>query len=129
MCEALAIVDEYKGKGNDACTLLCSLGSFDVYITPLKKKVDQHQKQHRIIDQVKSVQESEMWKELAELLKDEKPLDTAEVCSAMVRVAEAYEVEMKYLDCGNTTLREATQEATADFAKLLEAPLSVYSLH
>ena len=47
----------------------------------------------------------------------------------MVRVAEAYEVEMKYLDCDNTTLREATQEATADFAKLLEAPTSVYFLH
>ena len=60
--EALAIVDEYKGKGNDACTLLCSLGSCDVYVTSLRKKMDQHQKQHRIIDQVKALQESEVWK-------------------------------------------------------------------
>ena len=59
MREAMDIIEEQTGSGNDACIFICSLGVFATHISGLKKQIDRNRKQHRIMCQITSVKDSE----------------------------------------------------------------------
>ena len=129
MCEAMGIIEEKKGSGNDACRLICSLGVFDTHISGLKKQIGRNRKQHRIMDQITSVKDGEAFKNLKDLLADGKPFDSAEVCAAMVTLSEAYAVEMKDLVDGDAGLRTVAQAAMTELALLLGPPEQALRTH
>ena len=121
------VIDDERKADNELCKLLCSLGAFDAHIQTVRKRIEDMDKQGRVITALSSLKDSAKFKALEEKIQQHD--DDASVVSELVALVESYNLELKDMKNDNEGLSAVVGSCLADLARLVVTVISKATTH
>ena len=123
----MKVIDDERKDDNELCKLLCSLGAFDAHIQTVRNRIENMDKQGRVITALSSLKDSAKFKALEEKIQQKD--DDASVLSELVALVESYSLELKDVKNEHEGLSAAVGTCLADLARLAGTVISKAATH